>query len=185
MAETLTYYAYDEAAPLACRSCGWRGTMREGSREFYSELFDVSCPRCDTMLLIVPYPTPDEIRQAAAAGDVRALEELANLERAEGSRARFERVKLKRADELPDVEGDGLEFVWDWEGHEPGETVIRLGEREIWREPARWEGYERFDAVKAILKERYGSRFRSLTPTERSTLYLYGDGMHGYDLRFD
>ena len=54
-------------------------------------------------------------------------------------------------------------------------TVIRFGDRVIWSEPERWEGLPRFEAVKAILKQRYGPRFRSLTPTEQSEMYLYGD----------
>jgi hypothetical protein len=43
------------------------------------------------------------------------------------------------------------------------------------REPAIYEGAWRFDEVKAILKERYGRRFASLTPTGASEYYLLGD----------
>jgi hypothetical protein len=53
--------------------------------------------------------------------------------------------------------------------------VIRLGDRVIWTEPGLWEGAWRFEQVKQVLKQRYGSRFRSLTPAEQSELYLYGD----------
>ena len=62
-------------------------------------------------------------------------------------------------------------------------TVIRHGSTEVWREPAVYEAYERFDEVKAILKQRYGKRFRSLTPTKASKMWLYGD--HFRSIRFD
>src|SRR5256885_16071836 len=52
-AKPLRYYEYDENAELECWNCAWRGRAREGSRETYDELFDVSCPRCETMLLVV------------------------------------------------------------------------------------------------------------------------------------
>ena len=67
---------------------------------------------------------------------------------------------------------------WDFEDVDGGhDAVIRLKSQDVWREPALWEGSDRFLEVKALLKERYGSRFRSLTPTEGSELYLYGDNV--------
>src|SRR2546427_54698 len=68
-AKPLRYYEYDEDDELACWNCGWRGAGCDGSREFHRELFDVSCPRCDTMLVIVSHPTTDETKAAAAAGN--------------------------------------------------------------------------------------------------------------------
>jgi hypothetical protein len=44
-----------------------------------SELADYSCPRCDTILVIVPYPTITQIEQAAAAGNPEAIKELRAL----------------------------------------------------------------------------------------------------------
>lgn len=46
---------YDETAQLTCRSCNWTGTGAEADREIYGELFDISCPSCEQMLLIVSY----------------------------------------------------------------------------------------------------------------------------------
>ena len=43
---------------MTCRSCGWTGPGK-GNEELYEELLDVSCPECDRMILIVPYPTID------------------------------------------------------------------------------------------------------------------------------
>jgi hypothetical protein len=59
-------YDYDEQAPLECPVCHWAGLAGDGAREYYRELFDVSCPRCDNMLLIVPYPTDEETKYCEA-----------------------------------------------------------------------------------------------------------------------
>jgi hypothetical protein len=127
------------------------------------------------MLLIVAYPGPSETREAAARGDQRAQEEVGFLDARERFLAEFDRRKLRSPDQLPDLGGERLEFSWDMPSEDEKLAVIRLGEQEVWTEPALWEGYERFNEVKALLKERYGSRFRSLTPTERGKTWLYGD----------
>jgi len=54
-ARVIDYADFDEGASLECPVCHWVGAVREGSREYYRDLFDVSCPRCDKMLLIVGY----------------------------------------------------------------------------------------------------------------------------------
>src|SRR4051812_7184278 len=68
-AKILDYFQYDKRAALACPSCAWKGTGAEGHRGIFDELFDVRCPDCSNMLLIVSYPTFDQIREAAAAGN--------------------------------------------------------------------------------------------------------------------
>ena len=68
---------YSESAPLKCEACGWEGLIRDGDIEPYTESFDVSCPKCERMLLVVPYPTVEETRAAALAGNVVAQRELA------------------------------------------------------------------------------------------------------------
>jgi hypothetical protein len=63
-----------------CWKCQWRGAAREGSREDYEELFDISCPRCDTTLLIVStVVTKEEVEEAAAAGHPAAQATLAEI----------------------------------------------------------------------------------------------------------
>lgn len=47
----------------------------------------------------------------------------------------------------------------------------------LWREPALYEGYKRFDEVAQILKAKYRERLRDLVPTSKSELYLYGDDL--------
>ena len=43
----------------------------------------MTCPRCDRMLLIVPYPTRAETEEAAAAGNEEAIAELKRTEERE------------------------------------------------------------------------------------------------------
>jgi len=53
-AKTIDYSSYNENMILECSFCDWKGTP-EGHIEYYDGLFDVSCPNCDKMLLIVTY----------------------------------------------------------------------------------------------------------------------------------
>lgn len=54
-AKIIEYEDYNEDEMLECPLCHWKGTS-EGNVEYYHDLFDVSCPKCDKMLLIVSYP---------------------------------------------------------------------------------------------------------------------------------
>ncbi len=64
-----------------------------------------------------------------------------------------------------DIEGPTLESYY----------IIKLGEQTVWREPASWEDWQRFNELKALLKKRYGSRFAALTPTPQAEGNLLGD----------
>jgi len=57
-----------------CPDCGWEGEGRALLVEAHAELADASCPACFEMLLIIPYPTYAETRDAADAGNVEAIE---------------------------------------------------------------------------------------------------------------
>lgn len=53
----IEYSDYDENAVLECPVCNWKGAPKEiNTMEYYDDLFDVSCPNCDKMLLVVSYP---------------------------------------------------------------------------------------------------------------------------------
>jgi hypothetical protein len=163
---------------LTCPRCGWSGRAGDLSKELYQELFDISCPRCDTKLAIVPYPTHEETRTAAAEGNPRAQENMAQVEAREEFFDRFDRARLKHSEELPDIEGDKrIDLFWDFEAVEdgPNRTIIRHGDRVIWTEIAAFEAGDHFADVLAILRERYGARMGRLDPTPASTIYLYGD----------
>ena len=59
-ARIIEYRDYDENVILECPICKWKGKP-EGHIEYYNDLFDVSCPNCDKMLLIVSYPLVTKI----------------------------------------------------------------------------------------------------------------------------
>lgn len=66
-------------------------------------------------------------------------------------------------------------MIWDYVTDNDDETIVRYGERELWREPAFYEGYERYLEVVEMLSQKYGHRLLDLVPTQASELFLYGD----------
>jgi hypothetical protein len=80
---------------------------------------------------------------------------------------------------LPELEGESLDFTWDFVKAPDAEyyQTIRLGERELWRELAFWSNVRRFEEVKGLLKQKYRARFRGLTPTDNSLEWLTGDNL--------
>ncbi len=174
-AKFLDYWDYDPDDPLDCPSCGWSGA-RGGIAEEHRDLLDFCCPRCDKMLLIVPFPTLAETRAAAEAGNPRARSCLPGFEAAEARARQARSMELREPDQLPDLVGEQLVIDWDFEDRDAEKwTVLRHGNREIWRELAYWEGYPRFAEVFEILRTRYGDRLAEVRPTQASKLYLYGD----------
>jgi hypothetical protein len=177
-AKIVGYYDYEDEDRLVSPQCGWAGPVKDADMELFKELLEVSCPRCGEMLLIISFPTWEQTEEAARKGNRKALKELPSLRRRQEFLRRFRSKCLKSAQQLPDLEGETLELVWDYEEKEGDRfTVIRIRDRMIWSEPALWEGWARFNDIKAILKEKYGSRFRSLIPTSASKVYLYGDDL--------
>src|SRR5215204_647628 len=134
-AKHLNYYDYDPDAALTCPSCGWSG--QRGATEFFNELFDVRCPECDQILLIVPYPTSEETRAAAAAGNARAQADLPAVDKRDARLERAEASELRDPDQLPELEGDRLIIEWDFEERD-GEhwTVLRHEDRPSSRSPS-------------------------------------------------
>jgi tetratricopeptide (TPR) repeat protein len=174
-AKHLNYWDYDRASEVTCPSCGWSGAGA-GNESYFDELLDVRCPECETMLLIVAFPTLEETRAAAAAGNPLAQAELPNVDARRTFLSRAQELELNEPSQLPDLEGDALRIDWDLE--ERGDerwTVLRHEARELWRELAYYEGYERFGRVFELLRERYGARLAEVRPTPASELYLYGD----------
>ena len=86
---------------------------------------------------------------------------------------------LNSPEQLPDLQEEEIDLVWDTEnaGGEDATVVIKAGDRVLWREPLFWECWPRFNQVKVILKQKYGRRCRSLTPTDRSHVWLFGDSL--------
>ncbi len=171
-----SYYEYNERERLTCPRCGWTGQAGEAGSEHHRELFDVSCPSCDKMLLVVSYPTIEETKRAAGKGNETALRNLPEAEKVEARLERAAKLELKVDSDLPEITGSDLAFEWDFERvDEESWTLIRHGDAVIWRELAYWEGCDRFHEVEDILRQHYGGRFASLEPTRASLLYLHGD----------
>lgn len=181
------YTDYSDYMSLVCPKCSWTGLAKDGARADHSTLFDVSCPKCFEMLLVVPYPTDEQTREASLLGNKEALEEMPSVLYREQFNQNYNKVKLQTADQLPDLEGDTLEFICDVSSPEDdylasGDIVIKHGDKILYQEPERYEWWDRFNELKAILKEKYGSRFKSFTPTPRARYSLYGDRLssHSY-----
>ena len=177
MALSVSYY--DEGwrtKELKC-ACGWRGTSAATPRELFAELCEYSCPACHASLILVSFPTADEVRTAAARGNAEAQAQLETVVETETRRERHERTKLKSPEELPDLVGDDLHFIWDLAAGDDAEDMVQVKhcERVIWTELAFYEDWPRFNEVKDVLKRKYGERFGSLCPSEGAKLYLFGD----------
>jgi len=170
----LDYFGDWKTRLLTCPVCGWTGTFREGLTEIYDALEDCECPgehgSLDRpMLAILPFPTLEDSRQNWAS---LPEHERRHVEAIEASQNEFARRKLNSAGELPDLPDPVLDLLWDQAGDE---VVLRLGDREVWREPVRYEAVWRFDEILALLREKYGARLRDLAPTPASEYHLYGD----------
>ena len=77
------------------------------------------------------------------------------------------------------VAGPGLNLVWDCLDEATGRATVLTHEAiEVWREPALFEGCDRFREVVLILKQKYGVRLGDVVPTRDSELYLYGDKLN-------
>ena len=66
-------------ADTACEACGWHGSVAAMRMEPDRDATDYACPGCGNLLLIVAHPTLEQVRTAAASGDVDAAEQLALL----------------------------------------------------------------------------------------------------------
>ena len=173
------YYDDWRTAILTCPVCDWQGRWEQANINHHNELMDAECPKCEShppMLAIVSYATAEETKQAAKEGNPEAAKELGGVLKMEWRLESFERDKLKTIEQLPDLPDSECEFVWDIvEDEQDRYQEIRLGDLLIWRELAFWENGTRFGEIEDLLKQKYAQRFKSLTPTARSKMWLYGD----------
>lgn len=177
------YYEDWTKRMLVCPQCGWQGTFEQGAVDYFTELMECTCPGCQKMLATVSYPT---IEESEANVDKLTKAEKRELSARKTFLAEWEAASLKSADQLPDVGDQPFTIMWDMVSGMGARarkfTVLRHGEREIWREPACWEGYERFGEIVKILQTKYGYRLLDVVPTKASTLYLYGDVLRAIEM---
>lgn len=171
----LAYWDYDPEGQVECPVCGWSG-QAGSNQETFKDVLDVRCGSCDTMLLIVAFPTLAETRETAAAGNPRAQAGLPDIEAQAALRDQAARTLLTDPSQLPEVAGGSITVVWDVEAID-GEQwqVLRHDATEIWREVAFYESYERFREVFEILRRRYGDRLQEVRPSPASETWLHGD----------
>jgi hypothetical protein len=174
MSSYFKYYDDWQSVELECRKCGWKGKFEDGVVGYHGELMDCSCPTCGffdrPILAMVMYPTLAEMRSSGRTADTQQAERIAQFQH------RFDESKLKDKAQLPDIDAPSFKLDWDFLEIEGDHfTVIRYGDRVLFSEHALWEGYERFEEVCKIIREKYGARAVDLVPTPSSELYLYGD----------
>lgn len=131
---------------------------------------DLECPNCYKMLAVINFPSYHETINRGSEAERKAVLREINF------REKFKRMSLKSPDELPDLQKDGLIFTFrsvTVKGEDM--NIIEHQDKEIWREPMVWEGYERFMEIGLILKEKYGNKLVDLIPDETAETFLYGD----------
>jgi len=140
-AKRFEYYDNWKNEIFTCPYCGWTGKIDQMEHGENRDQLDASCPQCWTVLAIVSYPSYRSTKDAAEAGNPEAVRELNEWETILAGwrirRARWEQEKLVTADQLPDVDGDGLNFTLDirFMSRESNEQYfeLKVGERVIWR----------------------------------------------------
>ena len=61
--------------------------------------------------------------------------------------------------------------------------MLRVGDREIWREQAFFEDYKRFPEVVELLMARHGTRLKDVVPTGAASFFLWGDRLAAAEVR--
>jgi len=164
------YYDNWREEEFACGNCEWRGPGKDLVHgETFADFFEVDCPKCGGRISTVTFPTVDESRRNW--DKVSPADKLV-VEITEARLEDFDRRMLRSPDQLPDLTGDDLILAWDFDDDD---TVLKYGDVVLWREPAFYEGYKRFEEVAEVLASKFGSRLQDLVPTPGSELFLYGD----------
>jgi hypothetical protein len=171
----LAYWDYDPDSRVECPVCHWSGEA-SSNQEIFEDVLDVRCGSCDSMLLVVAFPTLAETREAATAGNPRAQADLPDIEAQAAWRTHAASLLLTDPVQLPDLPGDAITIDRDLEGDgRESWQVLRHNGVEIWRETAFYESYDRFRSIFEILRRRYGDRLQELRPSPGSEPWLYGD----------
>lgn len=178
------YYDVNPENELTCPKCGRTAKIKDYIDEVDDSgyVMEYWCRNCHCMAAVMGGPTQSEVKKKAAEGNKQAQDDMWMVDLIEKRADIFEQTKLRSLEQLPDVPGLNLEFIWDFISTNQGDFIqIRVGETEIWREIAFFECVWRFNEVKDILKKKYGKQFRRLTPTERSKTWLFGDSLKSLD----
>lgn len=175
---------YDVNEKIYQCKCGWSGTMHDGESELFDQLMELYCPQCNEKLDLIEYPTYEETMQASNEGKKVDPADILVHDIRKELFARWQKTKLTESSQLPDIQGDRLEFVWDAVGEGLWDSfyVIRHGDTVIWKENSFYEDAPRFQEIVEIFKKKYGSRFKEMAVTWSALDPLMGDklGYWGY-----
>lgn len=165
------YYEEWTKKAYSCSACSWKGNGEESARgRLYRGAFlELSCPTCSEFLDVLILPSEHGCEKSR---ENLTEDQLKELKKAEEQERKYREKCLAAPGQLPDLSEEDITLGWDME---QGETLVTNGELVIWREPVIYEGFDRFEQVALILKEKYGTRLKDLVPTDRSKLFLYGD----------
>lgn len=166
------FYA-SAARPFACR-CSWQGLGRAAVVGDVTSLayhrFGITtlhCPRCDAFLLEVRLDDPEDVLAHRELADRVTVRHAETAHRAELA---WRERHLARPDQLPPVAA--APFVAGWRVVADDGLrwyVVATGGQELWREPLltpgeSWRGPDRFAAIAALLRARYGEAIADLVP---------------------
>ena len=185
MGRVWPYYSNWRDEVFKCSHCGWSGKVTTHDvGEVGGGGASLECPKCYRNLgVVIEFPNLKDTEEAAAQGNEEAIKALPSFESRINDNwkllDRFDHQKLRSADQLPNLDGESLEFDWDFVKGNDGEfyQVIQAGSTEIWRELAFFNNVPRFEEIKGLLRAKYGTRFKSLTPTVASIEWLSGDNL--------
>ena len=191
MSEKPSYFSGWEFQEQTCSRCGWVGMGSDAGEELFFALVEVNCPACDGRLFTVPFPTDEQVAEAAGKGNPQAVSMFLAAHERDMFLVRRNYTLLRDGEGLPDIDGEELDFyltLWTLDG----EVRLVLGrgsgqgeEAEIdsmdhpnflHYELAQFENTEPVGRIAGVLGRRYGDRFRHLY-TKRALLYLGGDNL--------
>jgi hypothetical protein len=165
------YYEGWKEKEYSCEECDWKGsggTSNYGlfKRKMFVELY---CPSCSAFLDLIILPESDHCGKGT---ETLTDEQKKALEEQKDQMRLYREKCLQSPDQLPEIADADFTLVWD---QVEGDTRIMKDDMIIWSEPLAYEGFDRYERIALILKDKYGSRVRDLTPADRSLLFLHGD----------
>src|SRR4051794_3083823 len=130
MPRYVRHYDFDPASEwIDCGECGWKGVASQASIELFAALCELECPTCGHRLIVIPYPSHDETRAAAAGGNERAQLELVSVDQVEARWKKAAAVALTRPSQLPEVKGP-VDVVWDFvTANDERLTILRASDQ--------------------------------------------------------
>ena len=165
------YYEGWKEKEYSCEECDWKGNgANSKSGRFHRQMFlELYCPSCSAFLDLIVFPESGH----CGKDEEKLTDEQRKALREQEEQMRLYREKcLQSPDQLPEIDDPDFTLVWD---QVEGETRIMKDDFVIWSEPLAYEGFDRYERIALILKDKYGSRVRDLAPVDRSLLFLYGD----------